>query len=203
MRDALAAAGVAGVEDLGRFVNNTQYFAPSKLDEQAAAPVLMKLLPELEDTRVVRTVARHLIGPWLKRHPGAYDHLRAAYLRWAPEKDETGWVLGDALSRAADRSRADDLVALAMIGDHGMARAFIVDALWRFRGSCDVEAPLRQLIGDPSVVRMALSSLQRTVGAEAMVPVVERVHAESADPDVRAAAGEQLRRLRRKLSRGT
>ena len=203
MRDALAAAGVVGVQDFGRFVNNTQYFAPAKFDERAAAPVLMKLLPELEDGRVVRTVARHLIGPWLKRHPDAYDCLRDAYLRWAPSKDETGWVLGDALSRAADRSRADDLLSLAMITDHGMARAFIVDALWRFKGSCDVEGPLRQLIGDSSVVRMALTSLQRTVGAEAMVPIVERLRAESPDADVRAAAEDRLRRLRRKLTRRT
>lgn len=74
--EALSTAGVAGVEDLGRFANNTQYFEPSKLDERAAAPVLLGLLPSLQSAKVVETVGRHLQGPWLRTIEGAYEVLR-------------------------------------------------------------------------------------------------------------------------------
>jgi hypothetical protein len=76
VRSELRTAGVDGVDDLGRFVNNTAYFAPSRLDEEAATPVLLRLLPALTQPRVVTTVARHLQRPSLRRVAGAYDVVR-------------------------------------------------------------------------------------------------------------------------------
>lgn len=49
----LIDAGVGGVGEFGRFVNNTKYFEASQFDEVAAAPVLLRLLPELNDAKVV------------------------------------------------------------------------------------------------------------------------------------------------------
>jgi hypothetical protein len=200
VRGALIDARVSGVDDLGVFVNNTQYFAPSTFDERAAAPVLLDLLPSLGDSRVVNTVGRHLRGPWLRRMDGAYEIVREAYVRWAPSRDETGWVLGDTLCKAADATRAADLLALAGIDDHGMARGCIVEALWRFKAVVDVEPLLRRLVGDPTVTYMAMSSLQRTIGAQAMLPLLEQLLGSTTDSVVRAAADRQLRRVRRKLA---
>jgi hypothetical protein len=59
-RDSPAAAGVNGVEDLGRFVNDVTYLRPSMFDERAAMPVLLELLPTLTDPTLVRAVAAHL-----------------------------------------------------------------------------------------------------------------------------------------------
>jgi hypothetical protein len=60
---SLAAAGVIGVEDLGRFVNDVTYLRPSMFDERAAMPVLLELLPALTDPTLVRAVAAHLRRP--------------------------------------------------------------------------------------------------------------------------------------------
>lgn len=201
VRQALTSARVPGVADLGVFVNNTQYFAPSRFDGRAAAPVLLGLLPNLDDPRLVTTVARHLKGPWLRSIDGAYEMVREAYVRWAPSRDETGWVLGETLCRAADASRAADLLALAGMDDHGLARGWIVDALWRFTSVADVEPLLRRLVRDPTVTLMAMSALQRTIGAEAMVPMLEELLEDGTDPVVHAAADRQIRRVRRKLAR--
>ena len=56
------------------------------------------------------------------RIDGAYEIVREAYVRWAQSRDETGWVLGDTWCKAADTSRAADLLALARIDDPGMGR---------------------------------------------------------------------------------
>lgn len=199
--DVLDAHGIAGVEDFGRFVSNTKYFPASNFDERAAAPVLLDLLPTLRDQRVVTAVGRHLQRPWLRSVDGAYDVVRAAYVDWAPMANETGWVLGDTLCKAADRSRGEDLVALAADDSHGMSRGCIIESLWRFKGNADVEPLLRQLLADPSVTRMAMSALQRTIGAQAMQNALEELLATAPDPVVAKAAAEQLRRVRRKIAR--
>ena len=199
--DALISARVPGVADFGVFVNNTQYFAPSRFDARAAAPVLLGLLPNIDDSRLVETVSRHLRGPWLRRMDGAYETVREAYGRWAPSREQTGWVLGETLCSASDGSRAADLLALAGMDDHGSARAWIVEALWRFKSVADVEPLLQQLVRDPAVTGMAMSSLQRTIGAEAMVPMLEELLEDSTDSVVHAAADRQIRRVRRELAR--
>jgi hypothetical protein len=59
-RDLLAAAGVNGAEDLGRFVNDVTYLQPSIFDERDAMPVLRELLPTLTDPTLVRAGASEL-----------------------------------------------------------------------------------------------------------------------------------------------
>ena len=81
VRQALSNAGVEGVEDFSRFVNNTDYFAPSKFDERAAMPVLLALLPSLTEHKVVEAVAGHLRRPWAR--PSGFQPLLMAYRSWA------------------------------------------------------------------------------------------------------------------------
>jgi hypothetical protein len=202
VREALTDAGVTGVEDFGRFVNNTAFFRPSLFDERAAAPTLLRLLPDLQTPPVVRSAAGHLRRPWLRDLDGAYEVVRAAYLRWATDPD-VGWYLGGTLCRAASRERATDLIELAATAEHGGSRGCIVEALWRFKAVAEVEPLLRNLVADPDVTDMAMSSLQRTIGAEAMAPVLERLLATTDDSTVQEAAERQLRRVRRKLAAHT
>ncbi len=197
VRDALREAGVAGVEDLGRFVNNTEYFEPSHLDEAAAAPVLLRLLPELEDERVVRTIGRHLQSKTVSK--ACYNEVLAAYRKWGRRPGETGWVLGDTLARKADKSRADDFVTLASDRAYGSSRAFIVDALWRFKSVADVEPLLRDLMRDPAVSMYAMSALQRTIGPERMAATLRDLLDEESDGPVVEHARRQLKRVEKKL----
>jgi HEAT repeat protein len=200
VRDSLAKAGVQGVEDFGKFVNNTQYFAPSRLDEQAAAPTLLALLPSLREPKVVASAARHLRRPWLRRM-AAYDVVLEVFDHWAPLPGETGWVLGDTLATAADKTKAGDLVELAGNKAYGTSRGCIVEALWRFKSQADVESLLRNLVHDSDVALMAMTALQRTIGAQAMVPVLQDLLDNNSDARVRIGAERQLRRITKKLAR--
>ena len=200
VRDALANAGVSGIEDFGRFVNNTTYFTPSTFDEQAAAPVLVALLPMLHDPRLVATVGRHLQRARIDAD--GYAAVRTAFANWATEPSETGWVLGDTLARAADKSRADELIDLATTRRYGPSRGCIVEALWRFKSVTNAEEPLRRLIADPDVSLMAMTALQRTIGADATKPILEDLLLDTTtDPTVQQHARRQLKRISKKLSR--
>ena len=199
VRSALDRAGVRGTSDFGRFVNNTTHFRPSEFDAVAAAPTLLDLLPALSDPGVVAAVGRHLQGVQVRRYPGAYESVRTAYLEWAPLPGETGWVLGDTLCKASDKSRGPDLLYLAGRSDDGTSRQCIVESLWRFKNSVDVETSLRVLVTDRDVVLQAMSALQRTIGAEGMVGVLEELLSNTDDPKIRQAAERKLRTLRRKL----
>jgi hypothetical protein len=106
---ALRREGVTGVEDFGHFVNNTEYFEPSRFDTLAAAPVLLRLLPELEDERAVETVGRYLQAKAVSK--ACYAQVLAAYRKWGVRRGHAGWVLGDTLARKADKS------PLAALGD--------------------------------------------------------------------------------------
>ena len=194
VRRALGDAGVSGVQDFGRFVNNTEYFEPARLDAVAAGPVLLALLPSLSDRRVVAAVGRHLQHPSARKLAG-YPTVKAAFLAWAREPGETGWVLGDTLARMADRTNAADMLAMAMDRDLGSSRAFIVGALWRFRSSIAVEPALRGLIGDESVALMAMSSLQRVIGRDQMIPALQELVILSQGSKVAELAARKLRKL--------
>lgn len=196
----LIDAGVCGVGEFGRFVNNTKYFEPSQFDEVAAAPILLRLLPELNDAKVVATVGRHLKRPWVRKIDGAFEAVLRAYERWAHTPGEVGWVLGDTLSSLADRTRASQLYGLADDASTGSARACIVESLWRFKATLDVEPLLRELVADPDVAFMAVTALQRTVGPERSLDVLRGVAANSQDEVVVRAAAQAIRRVEKKLA---
>lgn len=198
VRQALHEAGVRGVEDFGRFVNNTKYFEPSRLDEAEAAPVFLRLLPELEDERVVRTIGRHLQSKAVGRD--CYGEVLAAYRKWGRRGGETGWVFGDTLARKANKSRSEDFLNLASDRAYGSSRAFIVDTLWRFKGVADVEPLLLALIRDPDVSLYAMSALQRTVGPERTASVLHELLNDVPDGQVADYARRQLKRVGKKLN---
>jgi hypothetical protein len=96
LRAKLAAEGVSGTEDLGRFVRNVEHFRPSTFDERAAMPVLMRELARLTDPKLVSAGAGHLARGWAR--PDAFIPLREAFIRWAEADAVTGWHIGDALA---------------------------------------------------------------------------------------------------------
>lgn len=195
----LRESGVSGVDDFGRFVNNTKYFEPSRFDEVAAAPVLAAILPEISDPRVAATIGRHLQNKRVgKQH---YDAILEAFKRWATHPGETGWVLGDTLARMADKARADEFVELARQGEYRSSRAFVVDALWRFKSVVDVEPILTELIRDPDVSLYAMTALQRTIGAPAMAERLRVLINTCDDELILSNARRQLKRVEKKLTR--
>jgi hypothetical protein len=66
VKSVLDEQGVEGSADFGYFVNRPDLFRPSELDERAAMPVLLDLLPTLTDGKAVAAAARHLRRPWAK-----------------------------------------------------------------------------------------------------------------------------------------
>jgi hypothetical protein len=62
-RGLLTVRGVTGADDLGRFVSNTKHLRPGRLDERAAMPVLLELLPTVSDAKLARAIAGHLRRP--------------------------------------------------------------------------------------------------------------------------------------------
>lgn len=202
VRNELIDAGVRGVDDFGRFVNNTKYFEPSRFDEVAAAPVLLRLLPSLTDSRVVAAVGRHLKRWEVRRIDGSFGIVLSAYESWCSHAGEVGWVLGDTLAFLADRSKADILIALGADTTAGRSRACIVESLWRFKSTDEVEAPLLRLVRDPDVAFMAVTALQRTCGAERSLEILRDVQATDSNEVVVRAATRAVRRIDKKLTGG-
>jgi hypothetical protein len=196
--DALRSAGVAGVDDFGRFVNNTKYFAPSRFDDRAAMPVLLGLLPDLTDGNVVSPVARHLKHGDIR--PQGFAVVFDAFRRWGADSPDAGWVLGDTLARAADKTKGAVMVDLATDARYGRSRQMIVFALWRWHATAPAEAALRVLVRDRDLSLQAMSALGRVVGPAAMVPVLEDLAAHADSPVVQQQAKRQLTKVRRRLS---
>lgn len=199
VRDSLTRAGVAGTEDLGRFMNDTRCIRPSAFDERAAMPILLELLPTLTDPRLVAAVAAHLRRPWAR--PTAFRPLADAFRRWAPEDLDAGWQLGDALASAAQREDLPVLLSLVSDVRYGAARQRVVDALWRFRKSPPVVPTLVSLITDPAVALHAMSALRRSIGPAAALPYLRQVEASHRADRLGKTATSQIRRAEASLSR--
>ena len=195
--DALTEAGVGGVEDFGRFVKNTAYFAPSAFDERAAMPVLLRVLPSLTDPKVVGAVAGHLRRPWTR--PVAFAALLDGYRRWGTEDEMgAGWHLADALVNAATAEHLSELLELAADARFGRSRQMLVHALWRFSTDSRVPPVLASLCADPTVALHAMSAYRRTVGNEAALPVLRDLLAHS-DALVRKQATAQVKKAEKAL----
>lgn len=192
---------MAGVEDLGRFVNNTEHFAPSQFDERAAMPVLLDILPTATDAKLVEAIAGHLRRPWAR--PAAFPALRDAFERWAPTEPLAGWALGDALANAARRDDLSALLAIAGDARYGMCRQMIVYALPRFKASRDVEPALVALLDDPDVALHAMSALRRSIGAEAALPHLRQIEAAHSGDSLGDTARREIRKAVKSLERAT
>jgi hypothetical protein len=199
LRLALDEAGVSGSEDLGYFVSNTEHFRASALDERAAMPVLLRMLPSLSDRRAVRAVAGHLRRPWAR--PTAFDALASSFPEWALHDANVGWALGDALATSARVEHLTTLLQLATDRRYGAARQMIVMSLWRFKGDERVAATLVRLIHDPEVTLHAMSALRRTVGNGEALEHLRLVRDDHEDPKVRAQAAKQVRQAEKAAAR--
>lgn len=189
----LRTAHVPGADGFGRFVNDTQHFAPSSFDERAAMPVLLTLLPSLQDSRNVTAVAGHLRRAWAR--PEAYEPVRDAFRLWAPQDPMgAGWALGDTLGTVATSQHAQELLALARVEAYREARQMLIASLWRHKTVADVEPVLIELLEDDTVARHALGALRRVIGKAEMRPHFERLAARSPGTPLGRQAASRLRK---------
>jgi hypothetical protein len=189
----LESAGVSGASELGHFVNDTTYLAPSRFDERAAMPILLTALPHLQDLRLVAAVAAHLNRAWAR--PAAYQAVYDAFVRWAPKDDNSGWQLGDCLGTVAEIVNLKQLTDLVLSRKFGISRQMIVFSLWRFRSAPETAVVLRQLVRDDQVALHAVSALKRTVPREELQTELESLIDSDVTPHVRGIAAKQLRLL--------
>lgn len=200
LRDQLNRAGIDPT-DLGRFVNNTRYFRQSMFDERSAMPVLLKAMPQLTDRQAVTAVAGHLRRAWAR--PAAFDVLLGMFRKWAPKDQSVGWSIGDALATAATEQHLDLLLDLAQNTDYGVARAMIVDSLWRYRKDARVQPALETLAEDRDVCLAAMSALRRVVGSENALLLLRRLRDTHTDQLVRERAARQVKRAERAAAKSS
>lgn len=200
LRARLSAAGVAGVEDLGRFVSNPHFFGESRFDERAAMPVLVDALPSLTDPKLVATVAGHLCRTWAR--PAAFDALHQAFREWAPRDPLTGWHLGDAVGTTATRAHVEQLIELSVDRRFGTARQMVVLSLGRFPTSPGVRDAVLSLIEDPDVALHAMKSLQKTLGPQAALPYIEDLERDLRGTTTGNQASREAKRIRKRLGVG-
>jgi len=195
VRADLVDAGVAGTEDLGRFVANTQYIRASIFDERAAMPVLLRVLPTLREPNLVIAVAGHLHRPWARAR--AFEALLKAFRVWAPKDPSVGWALGDALAMSADNQHLAILLDLAERREYGSSRQMVVNSLWRYRKDGRVSQLLLILIEDPDVSLQAMSALRRTLGNDAALPHLRQIRDTHPDEKARQQAARQVNQAER------
>jgi hypothetical protein len=190
---ALRDAGVDGADDFGVFVNNTKYFAPSRFDARAATPVLLSLLPSLEEPKTVAAVARHL-----RTHAddASFEVLLSAFDKWSEQEPggDAAWALGDAVAGAATEEHVPKLLDRVKQPRLGASRKMIVDALWRWKRDDRVAPVLLQLLDDRSVHLHAMSALRRTIGNGAALPHLRHVRDTHPDSLVRKNAMTAVQR---------
>ena len=200
VKSVLEQRGVKGWSDFGYFVNGPDLFRPSELDERAALPVLLELLPTLSDGKAVAATARHLRRPWAK--PTAFVPLVEAFRRWATAAHtDAGWALGDAVAAAARPEDSQLLLSLANDRAYGTVRQMIVFSLWRFRKDERVTEALPSLAEDPDVSLHALSAMRRAIGNEAALPVIRALAESSPHQKIREQASRELRKAERAARR--
>jgi hypothetical protein len=198
LRAALTEAGVTGVDDLGRFVSNTEFFRPSQFDEKAAMPVLLEALPTLSDPALAGAVAGHLRRPWAR--PNAFPALLEAFERWAPIDQQAGWALGDALATAATATQLDRLLVISADTALGTTRQMVVYSLGRYRKYPEVAPVLVALLDDHDVGLHAMSALRRVVGPVEALPLVEQAARRHEGTPLGRSAAREARKMREATS---
>jgi len=152
---SLQQAGIEGLEDYGRFVNNTKYFAPSSFDEVAAYPVLLRLFPNLTDHKELGTIARYL--GHFRVSDNAFTILHDAFVRFAPVDKSLGWVLGDSLAKRGKATDLNQILDVCLDRSYGEARQMVVYSIWRYKSDVRVQQTLERLVNDPDVSLQAAS----------------------------------------------
>ena len=200
-RAELTARGVQGANDLGRFVNNVEFFCASEIDERAAMPVFLELLPRLTDRRLIGAVAGHLRRPWAR--PAAFAVLHEAFLRLATVDDSTSWSLGDSMANAARIQELPLLLAIVNDSTYGRARQMVVSSLARFRRSPDVRLALILLLTDEDVALHAMSALRATIGAADALPYLQDIESRHHGEPLGAVAVREIRKAEKSVRANT
>jgi hypothetical protein len=195
----LAMAVYAVVRILDVSSANVEFFVPSALDERAAMPVLLALLPTLTDAALVSAVAGHLRRPWAT--PGAFGALTDAFLAWAPTNFTAGWALGDSMANAARMQELPMLLPLALDTGYGQTRQMVVYSLSRLRRSPDVLPALLKLIDDPDVSMHAMGALRRVLGPADALPHLRAVEHRHPGTAVSVAASREIRKAQKAVGK--
>jgi HEAT repeat protein len=193
VREALRAKGVDPT-DLARFVNRSHPglpgFEPERFDARRAYPVLLTSLPRVESRAVRETLARRIAQ--------AGKSSTSAKALIATYRAKPDWAVGDAIARTMTPAEHDAVVDLAADRDAGVERQMLVYALWRVKSE-RARTVILELLDDPTVCKHAMYSLRRAFGNDEAERRLESLK-EHPHEDVRAAAREALKRIRR--SRG-
>ncbi len=191
IREALERGGVNGIDDFGRFVNDSTYLEASRFDERSAFPILLGLFPTLTDPKAVEATARYLGRPIGR--PASFKELLAAFRRWGPAGTSVGWVLGDSLASTATEDELPVMLELAQDRSFGVSRQMIVYSLWRYKKDKRVSTVLVPLMRDPDVCLQAMSALRRTVGNDNAIPLLKNVRDGVRDPKIKDHAVKAIR----------
>lgn len=121
-----------------------------------------------------------------------------AFLDDFAQRDEmgTGWHLGDALGTTATVAQAGTLLRISEDRKCGAARQMVVHALGRFKKLPDVPAVLVGLIEDPQVSLHAMQALRRALGAQGVLPFLERVEQEYQGRRLGQQAAREAKKVR-------
>jgi len=199
--EALKDACVAGADQFGTFVNDTHFLAPSKFDERAAMPTLIKLLPTIHDSRDLWAAVGHLGRPWAR--PVAFEPLLQIFLIRAEQDHQLGWSIGDALVTTATASNVETLLEISTDRKYGSARQMIVYSLWRFKKDEQIKNALIGLLNDSDVSLHAMSALRRTVGNEEAIEYLNVVRDASDNQTIRKQAQKAITKSETAIAKST
>ncbi|GLZ77973.1 hypothetical protein Afil01_27800 [Actinorhabdospora filicis] len=201
---AEAAAGMlAELAEAGFPVGSAGELYRERMAYAPAVPILIAWLPRAgylplaEDivralmVRFARIPATPPLLAWFRDPPPVSDPTRPPDSPSAP-REHLRWVIGLALGGHATPAIADELIALALEREYGVARTEIVASLPKTK---DPRVPdvLLGLLDDPAVGAYAVRALAR-LRHEAAKPVIEAL-VDSPDVNLRAAARKALKRL--------
>ena len=147
LREARVSADDFGVFGSGSKVAG---IPGSRFDYRAATPVLIRVLPELNDPEIREAVVRSLSTSAAK--PSAVPVLLAEFCRTSNDSEAAlKWAVGNALETTADQASVDALVPLVLDPTHGRGRQMIVSRLGRAAKDPRIVEALLDLIDDPDV----------------------------------------------------
>ena len=191
LRSVLSAAGIAGAQHLGMFTSGPFV---SEFDQEAAAPILLEVLPLLAESWMVGAVVRHL-GKH-RADPQRFAVLLHTYRQWLPIDPWLCDSIGAALIVAAvppDHQHVTDVLDLVPDSSVRRARRSIVDGLWRLRQDVRVVPALVELCGDDDVCDLAMPALRRAIGNAEARPLLAQRRDTTASDYVRAHTARQER----------
>jgi hypothetical protein len=194
--DELHAAGVE-TGGFGVFSKSAEWF-----DHGDAAPILLRWLPKITDSRTRESIVRSLTGQSEAESQGAGQVLVDEFER-SRDDPNLGWVTGNALATLAGPSDANDLIRLLRDRRFGKSREMLCEALKRTR---DTRTPsvLLEMIEDDDVAGYAvavLRSLRPAAAASVLGEARGKLEALAERPTASPFTRKQARRALAEIDR--